>query len=162
MKGNDGRIFTRIRKLTMGCILTIILRCSPCALQIRLDDYYKEIGARKEAVSKQAFSKARGNLDPEIVKNSFKLTAETMAGCEDLEYYKGKYRLCAIDGSEAALDNAKELLEHFGGSGSKNDCAMASIPLCYDPLNNIILDGGIYPYGTDERERARNHFIMYP
>ena len=45
--------------------------------------------------------------------------------CEDLEYYKGKYRLCAMDGSDVALDNNKELLGYFGGSGRNRDCAMA-------------------------------------
>jgi hypothetical protein len=50
------------------------------------------------------------------------------------------------------------LLEHFGGSGSKGDCAAALASLCYDPLNNIILDGGLYPYGTSERYAARKHF----
>ena len=109
-------------------------------------------------MSKQAFSKARGKLDPEVVKGSFEVTAKTMVECEDLEYYRGKYRLCAIDGSDASLDNAAELLEHFGGSGANKDCATAMISLCYDPLNNIILDGGIYPYNTCERKAARNHF----
>jgi hypothetical protein len=35
---------------------------------------------------------------------------------------------------------------------------MAMTSLCYDPLNNIILDGGLYPYGKCERDAARNHF----
>jgi hypothetical protein len=49
-------------------------------------------------------------------------------------------------------------LEHYGGAGSKSDCAMAMVSVCYDPLNNIILDGSINPYGTCEREAARSHF----
>lgn len=158
MQEYDGKAFTRVRSLTMGVILSIMLRCSPYSLQIRLDDYYKEIGASKRVVSKQALSKARGKLDPEIVKGSFKITSVTMTECEDLEYYKGKYRLCAVDGSDAALDNSRELIEHFGGSGRNKDCATAMVSLCYDPLNNIILDGGIYPYNTCEREAARVHF----
>ena len=93
-----------------------------------------------------------------IVKGSFEITTKTMVECEDLEYYKGKYRLCAVDGSDGELDNAAELLEHFGGSGRNKGCATAMISLCYDPLNNIILDGGIYPYATCERETARKHF----
>ena len=92
MEKHDGKSFTRIRKL-------IILRCSPSGLQMRLDDYYGEIGMKEEVVSKQAFSKARGKLDPEIVKGSFKLTTKTMVECEDLEDYNGKYRLCAVDGA---------------------------------------------------------------
>jgi hypothetical protein len=125
---------------------------------MRIDDYYGEMGIKEAVVSKQALSKSRSNLDPSMIQGSFRITSETMAGCEDLEYYKGKYRLCAVDGSDASLDNSSELLEKFGGSGRNKDCATAMVSLCYDPLNNIILDGGIYPYATCEREAARSHF----
>ena len=108
-------------------------------------------------MSKQALSKGRTYLDPNILKESFLLTSKTMSSCEDLELFKGKYRLSAMDGSEVALDNADELIEHFGGSGKNKDCAMAMASLCYDPLNNIILDGGLYEYGFSERQAARNH-----
>lgn len=158
IKDHDGKSFTRKRSLTLSRILTIILRCSPYSLQIRLDDYYKAIGQKGETVSKQALSKARTNLNPDIVKASFELTAQTLSGAEDLELFRGKYRLCAIDGSDVILDNAVELLQHFSGSGPKKDCATALASLCYDPLNNIILDGGLYPYGTSEREAAKKHF----
>lgn len=141
IKDHDGKSFTRKRSLTLSRILTIILRCSPYSLQIRLDDYYKAIGQKGETVSKQALSKARTNLNPDIVKASFELTAQTLSGAEDLELFRGKYRLCAIDGSDVILDNAVELLQHFSGSGPKKDCATALASLCYDPLNNIILDG---------------------
>ena len=158
MKKYNGKCFTRIRSLTLSRVITIILRCSPYSLQIRLDDYYKEIGYVEETVTKQAFSKARTHLDPDIIKASFMQTAQAMSSCEDLELYRGKYRLCAIDGSDLVLDNDEKLLAHFGGSGSKSDCATALSSLCYDPLNNIILDGGLYPYGTSERYAARFHF----
>ena len=82
MQNYDGKAFSRVRSLTMGVILSVILRCSPYSLQIRLDDYYKEIGASKKVVSKQAFSKAREKLEPEIVKGSFKITSATMTECE--------------------------------------------------------------------------------
>jgi len=158
MKGKDGKKFTRRRALWLGRLLTIILRSSPYSLQIRLDDYFDEIGHKEAVVSKQALSKARGKLDPDIVKASFVQTAQTLSSCEDLELYRGKYRLCAIDGSDIILDNAEEILTYFGGSGSKRDCATALASLCYDPLNNMILDGGLYPYGTGERFAAKKHF----
>ena len=158
MKNHDGKSFTRKRKLTLDRLFTIILRCSPFSLQIRLDDFFEEIGHKEETVSKQALSKARTNLDPEIIKESFRLTTDTILQCDDLELFKGKFRLCAIDGSDVVLDNADELLAHFGGSGRNKDCATAMASLCYDPLNNIILDGGLYPYGYSEREAARSHF----
>ena len=158
IKNHDGKSFTRKRKLTLVRIIVLILRCSPYSLQIRLDDFYKEISCKEEVVSKQAFSKARTNLDPDLLKESFILTAQTLSSCEDLELYKGKFRLCAFDGSDITLDNNAQLLGHFGGSGRNSDCAAALVSLCYDPLNNIILDAGLYPYGRSEREAARNHF----
>jgi hypothetical protein len=157
MKNHDGKSFTRKRSLTLGRTLMIILRCCPFCLQIQLDDFFNEIGYKEKTVSKQALSKSKTNLDPDIVKDSFLLTTKTILACDDIEFFKGRYRLCAIDGSEVALDNADELLEHFGGSGKNKDCAMAMASLCYDPLNNIILDGGLYSYGFSEREAAKNH-----
>ena len=158
LKNHDGKSFTRKRSLTLNRIFTLILRCSPFSLQIKLDDFYEEIGHKEDVVTKQALSKARTNLDPDIVKTSFEMTAKAMSGCEDLELYKGRFRLCAFDGSDIALDNSVDLYVHFGGAGRNADCAMALASLCYDPLNNTILDGGLYPYGTSEREAARNHF----
>ena len=157
MKNHNGKSFSRKRSLTLGVLLTIILRCSPFSLQIRLDDFFEEIGHKEGIVSKQAFSKARTYVDPDIIKESYMLTTRTILECDDLEYFKGMYRLCAYDGSGVALDNADELYEHFGGSGKNKDCVMAMASLCYDPLNNIVLDGGLYPYGFSEREAARAH-----
>jgi hypothetical protein len=85
IKNHDGKSFTRIRSLVLGHLLAIILLCSPCSLQIRLDDYFKEIGHKEKVVSKQAFSKARTNLDPDVVKESFLQTARTLSSCEDLD-----------------------------------------------------------------------------
>jgi hypothetical protein len=158
LKNHNGTSFSRTRKLTLARLLVLILRCSPYSLQIRLDNYYKEIGHKEDVVSKQAFSKARTNLDPQTLRDSFVLTAKTLSSCEDLELFKGKFRLCVFDGSYISLDNASELLEHFGGKGPNCDCAMALASLCYDPLNNIILDGGLYPSDTSERHAAKNHF----
>jgi hypothetical protein len=56
------------------------------------------------------------------------------------------------------LDNAQELKDEFGCSGSNRNSAMGFMSLCYDPLNDIILDGGLYKYGTSERDAAREHF----
>ena len=152
----DGKSFTRRSPLTMKRLVMIILRASPFSLQIRLDDFFKEIGNKEETVSKQSFSTRRSFLDPNIIKKSFELTVETMSSCEDLILFKGKYRTCAIDGSIVILDNA--LLEAFGGSGKNNDCASALASLCYDPLNEMILDAGLYTYGTSERLAALAHY----
>lgn len=157
IKNHDGKSFTRRRRLDLTLLVLLILRSSPMSLQIRLDDFYEEIGRKEETVSKQAFSKARGKLDPEVVRDSFRLTASTLASCDDLLLWKDKYRLCAVDGSCVALENEPAIVEHFGCSGSKKDAATGLASLCYDPLNNIIYDAGLYPYATSERDAARAH-----
>jgi len=83
-KDYDGKTFTRHRRLDLARMMLIILRSSPMSLQIRLDDFFREIGHKEETVSKQAFSKARTKLNPDIVKASFELTASTLASCDDL------------------------------------------------------------------------------
>ena len=57
-----------------------------------------------------------------------------------MELFKGKYRLCAIDGSDIALDNAPALKEEFGSSGRAKNATTAMASIAYDPLNNWILD----------------------
>jgi len=157
MENYDGKSFTRKRVLTFDRLLTMILRCCPFSLQIRSDDFFSQIGHKEETVSKQAVSKSRTNLDPEIVRSSFLLTTKTISSCDDLDLFKGKYRLCAVDGSDVVLDNSDELLAHFGGSGANKECATAMVSLCYDPLNNLVLDGMMKPYGFSEREAFYMH-----
>jgi hypothetical protein len=157
MKDYDGKVFTRRRSLTFSRVFQLILGVSPYGLQIRLDNFFEKIGHNEESVSKQAFSKARGSLDPDIIKASFQLTAQAMSACTDLNFYKNKFRLCAIDGSAISLDNAAVLKKEFGCCGSKKNATTALASLCYDPLNESILDGGLYPYDTNERDALREH-----
>jgi hypothetical protein len=67
------------------------------------------------------------------------------------------YLLCAMDGSDIALENSKANKQHFDCSGSAKDAAAAMASIAYDPLNRIILDAGLWPYKTDEHEAARAH-----
>lgn len=140
--------------MNLQLTLTFILKGISRALQLELDDFFEELGAKEDTVTKQAFSKTRANLNPDVVKASFELTTKTICECDDLALFKGKYRLCAIDGSDIALNNAPALKEHFGCSGGKSDATTALASVCYDTLNNVILDAGLYPYGTSERDGA--------
>ena len=63
--------------------------------------------------------------------------------------------MISLDGSKLALDNASPLRKHFGCSGSKKDATTALASLCYDPLNNVILDAGLYPCLTSEHDAAK-------
>ncbi len=159
MANYNKKSFTRKRKLTLQRLMYMLLLNSTEPLQIRIDEYFEAIGCKEETVSKQAFSKARTELDPNLVKAFFEQTSQLMCSCDDLELYKGKYRLCAIDGSDIALDNAEALRNEFGCSGLNKDAVTAMNSMCYDPLNDIILDAGLYPYAMGEREAAALNIV---
>jgi hypothetical protein len=139
------------RNGNMGCrvlVLTIINGIHS-QLQIAIDKIYAclEIGT---SVTRQAVSKARGDLEPEYIREMLHETAEIASSCEDLELYAGKYRLCAIDGSGVSL---KQTLG--GVFGVSNGKATALASLAYDPLNNIVMDGSLNVWGSGEREAAK-------
>jgi hypothetical protein len=146
--------FTRSRKLTAKMMLYLILHRIYTSLQLDLDDFYEGTGCAH--VSKQAFSKARQQLNPEFLRSFFDLTAEVAAKNDTIPTYRGM-RLIAIDGSDIALENSAELKESFGCSGSKKDAATALCSTAYGPLDHIIYDCRIDSYKKDERDLACLH-----
>ncbi|MCI9506231.1 MAG: hypothetical protein HFF62_06515 [Oscillospiraceae bacterium] len=70
------------------------------ALQLGIDAYYDFL--QEDPVSKQAFSKARSNLNPEYVRKFADGIAEIHAQTSDAPTYAGM-RLIAIDGTDIAL-----------------------------------------------------------
>lgn len=146
--------FTRHRKLIAAIIVTMLLRRIAQSLQLETDAYFAIRG--EEPVSKQAFSKARANLNPMFVRSFVEDLSALHAQDEDAQKYLGM-RLIAIDGTDIALENSAELKAHFGCSGSKKDAATALGSLAYGPLDNAIYDCQIAPYAKDERDLAKLH-----
>lgn len=146
--------FTRKRKLTPKRMLMILLQRLVCSLQLGLDRFFEHI--EEETVSKQAFSKARANLNPEYVRKFADGIAEIHAQDPDAPSYCGM-RLIAIDGTDIALENSAELKKAFGCSGSKRNAATALGSMAYGPLDHAIYDCQIAPYATDERDLAKLH-----
>ena len=123
-------------------------------LQLELDAYCEAL--ETAPVSKQAFSKARANLNPAFVRKFADGIAEIHARDSDVPSWGGM-RLIAIDGTDIALENSAELKRVFGCSGPKRDAATALGSLAYGPLDHAIYDCQIAPYATDERELAKLH-----
>ena len=113
--------FTRNRKLTAKRILMLLLQRLAYGLQLGTDKLFEHF--EEETVSKQAFSKARANLNPELVRKT-----------------------------DIALENGEELKEVFGCSGSKRNAATALGSMAYGPLDQAIYDCQITPYAADERD----------
>ncbi len=146
--------FTRNRKLGAVRILHMLLHRLSGPLQLELDAYYDTL--EETPVSKQAFSQARANLNPEFVRKFADGIAEIHAQDPDAPAWNGM-RLIAVDGTDIALENSAELKKVFGCSGSKKDAATALGSLAYGPLDHAIYDCQIAPYAADERDLAKLH-----
>lgn len=123
-------------------------------LQLELDSYCEFL--EEAPVSKQAFSKARANLNPAFVRKFADGIAGIHAQDTDVPTWCGM-RLIAIDGTDIALENSGELKRAFGCSGPKQDAATALGSLAYGPLDHAIYDCQIAPCATDERDLAKLH-----
>ena len=146
--------FTRERKLGVERMLHMLLHRLAGPLQLELDAYCEYL--ETEPVSKQAFSKARANLNPAFIRKFADGIAEIHARDSDMPSWNGM-RLIAIDGTDIALENSAELKRVFGCSGPKRDAATALGSLAYGPLDHAIYDCRIASYATDERELAKLH-----
>jgi len=145
--------FTRERKLGAKDLLGIILLKVYTSLQLHLDDMYDNFD--DVSVSKQAFSKARQQLNPEFVRTFADITGE-IAATDTGETYRGM-EVIGIDGSDVALENTPALKEAFGCSGSKKNAATALISIAFTPSTHAIYDSQIAPYKSDERDLAKLH-----
>ena len=68
--------------------------------------------------------------------------------------------MCAIDGTSIRLPNEPDIIEHFGVHNGREDqqaCAMGMASVFYDVLNKIVIDSGVHPRLTSERECAEDH-----
>jgi len=146
--------FTRKRKLGAKNILRILLQRLADSLQLALDTYYDFL--QEDPVSKQAFSKAWINLNPEYVRKFADGIAEIHAADSSAPTYAGM-RLIAIDGTDIALENSPALKEAFGCSGPGKDAATVLGSLAYGPLDHAIYDCQLTPYATDKRDLAIKH-----
>ena len=146
--------FTRERKLGAERMLHMLLHRLSGPLQLELDAYCEFL--ETVPVSKQAFSKARANLNPSFVRKFADGLAELHAKDSDAPTWCAM-RLIAIDGTDIALENSAELKRVFGCSGPKRDAATALGSLAYGPLDHAIYDCRIAPYATDERDLAKLH-----
>ena len=146
--------FTRKRRLGAKNLLRILLQRLVSSLQLGIDAYYDFL--QEDPVSKQAFSKARANLNPEYVRKFSDGIAEIHAADPSAPTYAGM-RLIAIDGTDIALENSPALKDAFGCSGPGKDAATALGSLAYGPLDHAIYDCQLALYATDERDLAIKH-----
>jgi hypothetical protein len=124
--------------------------------QLELDTFYEQLGCEESTVTKQALSKARKNLDYLAVKEFADMSAEAACQIDEQVVYKGM-RVCAVDGSSVALENAPELRKKYGTRGFGSCATTGLLSMLYDPLNDIILDAQMLRGACDERASIAAH-----
>lgn len=145
--------FTRNRKMNFFDLIICILDKKGKTLSLELKDYMKKI--KKEEITKQAFSKQRQNLNPEIFRVLDEEYIKLMYKQREIKTYKG-YVVLAVDGSMIELPNSKELKEYYGiqlGQPGSVGRVRARGMGIYDCLNNIMVRTRIDKYSVSEKQQ---------
>lgn len=131
--------------------------------QTELDQFFKTIKAQNQAsetVTKSAFFQARKHLSHTAFKAlNHQLCDGIYQGNWKPKTWKG-FRLCAIDGTSIRLPDEPDIIEHFGvqkGRPEQGQCTMGMASVFYDVLNKMVIDSGIHPRCTSEKQCAEDH-----
>ncbi len=111
----------------------------------------------EKLITKQAFSKAREHLSPDVFIKLNEIYVNTFYEYEEeCEVHKG-YIVLAMDGTGLNIPNTKEIQEYFGFSTNQmgnSRIPVANCSILYDILNGIIVNGVISPYRVGEKAMA--------
>ncbi len=112
-------------------------------------------------VSKQAVSKARQFISPDLFKELYYLSVDSFySQIKNRKLWNG-YHLYAIDGSKFELPNSKSNFEFFGEIFGYPDPSrrftMVLASVVYDVLDNYIIHASFHHYLASERSAAIEH-----
>ena len=138
--------------MSFSDIINFMISAGRKNLQTELDLYFEQKGT--DGVSRQAFSKARENVNPQAICELNERVSKKLEKTMELKTYQG-YRLISVDGTILDLPNNENLKDHFGyASNSTNITHCAALGMViYDLLNHISLTGELYSYFDSEKKR---------
>lgn len=147
--------FTRTRVFSFKRLTLFIINLAKKSLQLELYDFSEISGC--EEVTKQAFSKARKKLNPNVFKQLNKKLVNEFYTDNDFKTFKG-LRVLSIDGSKIQLPSSLKLAESYGRSINltRKGLVMAQASVLFDSLNKITISSILSPYHTSENIQAFN------
>lgn len=156
-----GNHFTRNRELKMEQVIFYLLHSSKASMNLNIANIQDDIPVIKfPDVTKQAVSKARQGIDPELFRDLFHLSSEMFyRSCTQRKTWNG-FHLYAVDGSCIQVPKSKDNIEYFGLCRNRHhsrEDSMARISILYDLLEDIVIDGVVNPYLFAERSSANKH-----
>lgn len=112
-------------------------------------------------VTKQAVSKARQSISPDLFKELFYLSVDLFyKNIPSRELWNG-YHVFAVDGSKFELPNSKSNFDFFGEMAGYPDpnrrFTMALASVIYDVLDDYIVHASFHRYLASERAAATEH-----
>jgi len=133
------------------------------SIQRELDKFYSRLEDAEfniRRVTKGAFSKARGLLDPYAFTRLNEVAVNTFYEGSNYDTWLG-HRLLSCDGSRLYLPNHPSIIKDFGqhkfGPKANSPASLALCSILYDPLNLISIDGQIDKYAASERDLLLKH-----
>ncbi len=157
---NNSRAFTRERKMNFKDFVWYLTFQKGRTTSMELDEYLKsKNGTYEISISKQAFSKQRLNLKPQIFIDLYKdyLIDFYTNYPDEVKTYRGYYVL-AIDGSMFEIPNTEELREEYktqkNNSGHR-ESGRARVSGIYDIENEFMLDAIIEDCSKGEKGLAK-------
>lgn len=153
----DSNNFSRKSKMGFKEITLFMMNMVKKSLQLELNDFFDKVLKEDFTISKQAYSKSRQNINPEVfVDLSETVVKAFYEECDDYETWKG-YRLSAIDGTVLELPNTEPLRKEYGCYKSKHgEIARARAICLYDVQNKLIIKSQIRRYDVSERKMAES------
>lgn len=154
--------FVRKRKLSILDIVHYLFFSSKASMFQNLaaiQDYLPEINFPK--ISKQALSKARQFISPDLFKELFYLSVDNFYNNISKRKLWNGYHIFAIDGSKFELPNSKSNFEFFGEMYGYPDPSrkftMGLASVVYDVLEDYIVHASFHRYLASERSAALEH-----
>lgn len=152
--------FTRKRKMDFEKLIHYILNKKGLCTNMEINNFFNKINEDTN-MSAQALLEQRLKLNPEVFVD---LNNEYLQGFyeeykdTDVKTYKG-YILKAIDGSDFEIPNTQKSRDSFGRvqCSAGESIPRTSVSMCYDVLNEYIIDVIPEKYRANEIYMAKKH-----
>lgn len=155
--------FVRHRKLTLKQVVAYLIYSKKRSMDIDLSAIQRQIpDIAFPDVSRQAVSKARRGILPDLFKELFTLQVEAVYRYTSCSKNWFGYRIFAVDGSTLEIPLSSDTAAEFGAITSCNNRDIfwveGLLSTIYDVFLDQIVDGQLYAKGTGERDPAREHW----
>jgi hypothetical protein len=151
--------FTRKSPLNFINLILFQLNLHGLSNIIELRNYFKKINQIN--VTKQALSKTRKKLKPEVFKTINIAYLSKYYNSNEIKTFK-KHLIIAGDGSKCTLPYHKKLIPIFGGIINKFKeltSVAINLTMLHDCLNGFIIDQEIDKYNTSEKELMNRNIV---